>query len=88
MTAIAGVLIFAMFGAGSTGGLLAFAIVYGIFAGGCEYHVYTSLVDWTRALMNVLTVLSLVAPMVAMFAKSVDEVGYVTTDFPDWPMNT
>ncbi|KAI0087793.1 major facilitator superfamily domain-containing protein [Irpex rosettiformis] len=54
MTSIAGVLIFAMFGAGSTGGLLAFAIVYGTFAGGF---------------------LSLVAPMVAMFAKSVDEVG-------------
>lgn len=36
MTGIAGVLIFAMFGAGSTGGLLAFAIVYGVFAGGCE----------------------------------------------------
>jgi hypothetical protein len=41
MTTIAGVLIFAMFGAGSVGGVLAFAIVYGTFAGGCE-HLFFS----------------------------------------------
>ena len=36
MTIISGALIFAMFGASSTEGLLAFAVVYGIFAGGCK----------------------------------------------------
>ena len=52
MTAIAGVLIFAMFGAGSTGGLLAFAIVYGTFAGGCKYHALTHAAARNSQLIN------------------------------------
>ena len=35
MTAVSGCLIFAMFGATSPGALVAFAILYGFFSGGC-----------------------------------------------------
>ena len=35
MTFISGILIFAMFGATSPGALVAFAILYGFFSGGC-----------------------------------------------------
>ena len=37
MTTIAGSLMFAMFGATTTGGLIPFAILYGFFSGCCMY---------------------------------------------------
>ncbi|TBU21821.1 major facilitator superfamily domain-containing protein [Dichomitus squalens] len=54
MTTIAGLLMFAMFGAKTEHGIVAFAILYGFFSG---------------------CFLSMAAPMLTVFAKSVDEVG-------------
>jgi len=42
-TITGGALIFAMFGASSTGGLVAFAIVYGPCGGACECHYHLGL---------------------------------------------
>ncbi|EJF60332.1 hypothetical protein DICSQDRAFT_171292 [Dichomitus squalens LYAD-421 SS1] len=57
MTTIAGLLMFAMFGAKTEHGIVAFAILYGFFSG---------------------CFLSMAAPMLTVFAKSVDEVGYAS----------
>ncbi|TBU44847.1 major facilitator superfamily domain-containing protein [Dichomitus squalens] len=54
MTTIASLLMFAMFGAKTEHGIIAFAILYGFFSG---------------------CFLSMAAPMITVFAKSVDEVG-------------
>ncbi|KIP07467.1 hypothetical protein PHLGIDRAFT_118048 [Phlebiopsis gigantea 11061_1 CR5-6] len=54
MTTVAGLLMFAMFGATDIHGMIAFAILYGFFSG---------------------CFLSMTAPMLTVFAKSVEEVG-------------
>ncbi|EJF55444.1 hypothetical protein DICSQDRAFT_175897 [Dichomitus squalens LYAD-421 SS1] len=61
MTTIAGLLMFAMFGAKTEHGIIAFAILYGFFSG---------------------CFLSMAAPMITVFAKSVDEVGSVSCLLP------
>ena len=45
MTAVAAILIFVMFGANSVSGVLAFAIVYGMFAGGCKHFSSRHILD-------------------------------------------
>lgn len=74
MTAIAGCLIFALLGAGSTAGMLVFAILYGFFSGGCK-----CLSDpfYSPDRYLVALVISLIAAVAASYAVDLGEVGCV-----------
>lgn len=66
-------LVFAMFGVKSTGAVVIFCILYGFFSGACKC---------TQARCEQETdfgpiVISLIPPAVALFSRSVDELGYV-----------
>lgn len=73
-------LVFLMFRATTVGGTIAFAILYGFFSGGCEcLKVSPSRPLVVRQAADCATVASLLTPLLALFARDLSEVGYVTS---------
>lgn len=67
---------FAMFGATTTGGVIAFAILYGFFSGGCES--VSCILVIARLFIDVSpTVASLLPATLAVFSRDLSEVGCV-----------
>ncbi len=76
VTVISGVLIFAMFGATNSAGMIVFAILYGFFSGGGAVFVSLATIPNSFTLVWYL-VISILAPVTAGFSRDVGEVGYV-----------
>lgn len=69
-------LAFAMYGVTSSGALVVFSFLYGCISGACENY---SCLPPIISVLIFTSVVSLVPPLNAAFARDLDEVGFVDT---------
>jgi hypothetical protein len=75
MSFATGVLVLALLGIDSVGGVVAFAILYGFFSGGGLPFLFCAYT--TEVKMLIAAVLSLSAPLMARFIRDESEIGWV-----------